>query len=146
MLLSQLEILSNVRHPHLLLLIGACPDHRWLIYEYMEKGNLEERLLQKNNSPTIPWFDWFRIAWEVASALVFLHNAKPKPVIHHDLKPANILLDQNLVSKLGDIRLATMLQADPSMTTMYKDAGPVGTICYIEPEYQRTGSITHLGL
>ncbi|XVF54924.1 hypothetical protein PTKIN_Ptkin05aG0219800 [Pterospermum kingtungense] len=140
---QELEILSKIRHPHLLLLLGACPDHGCLVYEYMENGSLEERLLRKNNTPPIPWFERYRIAWEVASALVFLHNSKPKPIIHRDLKPANILLDHNFVSKIGDVGLSMMLSADPSSTsTMYKDTAPVGTLCYIDPEYQRTGLIS----
>ncbi|KAI6696162.1 hypothetical protein NL676_016281 [Syzygium grande] len=139
---QELEILSKVRHPHLLLLIGACPDHGCLIYEYMENGSLEERLLCRNNTTPIPWFARFRIAWEVASALVLLHNSKPKPIIHRDLKPANILLDHNYVSKIGDVGLSTMLNDDPTISTTYNDTGPVGTLCYMDPEYQRTGQIS----
>ncbi|KAF8044352.1 hypothetical protein BT93_A2368 [Corymbia citriodora subsp. variegata] len=139
---QELEILSKARHPHLLLLIGACPDHGCLIYEYLENGSLEERLLRKNNTPPIPWFARFRIAWEVASALVFLHNSKPKPIIHRDLKPANILLDHNYVSKIGDVGLSTMLNDDPTIPTKDNDTGPVGTLSYMDPEYQRTGEIS----
>ncbi|XWS36979.1 hypothetical protein CRYUN_Cryun19dG0003900 [Craigia yunnanensis] len=140
---QELEILSKIRHPHLLILLGACPDHGCLVYEYMENGSLEERLLRKNNTPPIPWFERYRIAWEVASALLFLHNSKPEPIIHRDLKPANILLDHNFVSKIGDVGLSMMLSTDPSSTsTMYKDTGPVGTLCYIDPEYQRSGLIS----
>lgn len=141
--LQELEVLSKIRHPHLLLLLGACPDHGCLAYEYMENGSLEDRLYRKNNTPPIPWFERYRIAWEVASALAFLHNSKPKPIIHRDLKPGNILLDHNLVSKIGDVGLSTMLNSDPSfVSTTYKDTGPVGTLCYIDPEYQRTGLIS----
>lgn len=109
----------------------------------MENGSLEERLHRVNNTPPIPWFERYRIAWEVASALVFLHNSKPEPIIHRDLKPANILLDHNFVSKIGDVGLSTMLNSDAScVSTMYKDTAPVGTFCYIDPEYQRTGLIS----
>lgn len=109
----------------------------------MENGSLEDRLYRKNNTPAIPWFERYRIAWEVASALVFLHNSKPKPIIHRDLKPANILLDHNLVSKIGDVGLSTKLNSDTSfVSTTYRDTGPVGTLCYIDPEYQRTGIIS----
>ncbi|XP_076895404.1 U-box domain-containing protein 35-like [Bidens hawaiensis] len=140
---QELEVLNKIRHPHLLILIGACVDHGCLVYEYMVNGSLEERLFRKNNTPPIPWFDRFRIAWEVASALVFLHSAKPKAIVHRDLKPANILLDQNLVSKIGDVGLSTMLQTDvSSTTTVYKDTSPAGTLCYIDPEYQRTGLVS----
>ncbi|KAK1409220.1 hypothetical protein QVD17_35745 [Tagetes erecta] len=140
---QEINVLSKIRHPHLLILIGACMDHGCLVYEYMENGSLEDRLFCKNNTPPIPWYDRFRIAWEVASALIFLHNAKPKPIVHRDLKPANILLDQNLVSKIGDVGLSTMLQSDlSSTTTIYKDTSPAGTLCYIDPEYQRTGLVS----
>lgn len=140
---QELKILSEIRHPHLLLLLGACLDHGCLVFEYMENGSLEDRLLRKNGTPPIPWFERFRIAWEVASALAFLHNSKPKPIIHRDLKPANILLDRNLVSKIGDVGVSTMLHSDPSsMSNVYEDTGPVGTLCYIDPEYQRTGAVS----
>ncbi|XP_058721927.1 U-box domain-containing protein 35-like isoform X1 [Vicia villosa] len=138
---QELEILSRIRHPNLLLLLGACPDHGCLVYEYMENGSLEDRLFQKNSTTAIPWFDRFRIAWEIASALSFLHSTKPQPIIHRDLKPANILLGGNLVSKIGDIGLSTILDSD-DLSTMYKDTAPVGTLSYIDPEYQRSGLIS----
>ncbi|XP_043707153.1 U-box domain-containing protein 35-like [Telopea speciosissima] len=140
---QELEILSKIRHPHLLLLLGACPDHSCLVYEYMENGSLDERLLRNDDTPPIPWFERYRIAWEVASALTFLHNSKPKPIIHCDMKPANILLDHNFVSKIGDVGLSMLLPSDhSSVATMYRDTGLVGTLCYIDPEYQRTGLIS----
>ncbi|XP_052187044.1 U-box domain-containing protein 35-like isoform X2 [Diospyros lotus] len=140
---QELEILSRIRHPHLLILLGACPEHGCLVYEYMEYGSLEDRLFQKNNTPPIPWFERYRIAWEVASALAFLHHSQSQPIIHRDLKPANILLDRNLVSKIGDVGLSKMLHSDSSaISTVCQDTGPVGTFCYIDPEYQRTGLIS----
>ncbi|WJX30591.1 Putative U-box domain-containing protein 53 [Trifolium repens] len=68
---QELEMLSRIHHPNLLLLLGACPDHGCLVYEYMENGNLEDRLLQKNSNDPIPWFDRFRLAWEIASVFPF---------------------------------------------------------------------------
>ncbi|KAI8564516.1 hypothetical protein RHMOL_Rhmol03G0187700 [Rhododendron molle] len=142
---QELEVLSTIRHPHLLILLGACPDHGCLVYEYMENGSLEDRLFRKNNTPPIPWFQRYRIAWEIASALVFLHSTSPQPIIHRDLKPANILLDHNFVSKIGDVGLSKMLDSDSCsalLSTMCNETGPVGTLCYIDPEYQRTGLIS----
>ncbi|XP_049933222.1 putative U-box domain-containing protein 53 [Nymphaea colorata] len=135
---QELEVLSEIRHPHLLMLLGACPDHGCLVYEFMQNGSLHDRLLRKNNTPPLPWFDRFRIAWEVASALFFLHNLKPKPIIHCDLKPANILLDHNLVSKISDVGLTTLLPKDHA-TSVFKNTALAATFCYIDPEYQRTG-------
>lgn len=140
---QELEILGRIRHPHVLLLLGACPDHSCLVYEYMENGSLEDRLQCKNNTPPLPWHYRYRIAWEIASALVFLHNSKPSPIIHRDLKPANILIDNNFVSKIGDVGLSTLLPAlDYTKATMYKDTAPVGTFFYMDPEYQRTGLLS----
>lgn len=111
------------------------------MYEYMENGSLDDRLLRKNGTAPIPWFKRYQIAWEVASALAFLHSSKPKPIIHRDLKPANILLDRNLVSKIGDVGLSMILHSD-TLSTMYNDSAPVGTLPYVDPEYQRTGLIS----
>ncbi|RWW19507.1 hypothetical protein GW17_00016432 [Ensete ventricosum] len=133
----------QVCHPHVLLLLGACPDRGCLVYEYMENGSLEDRLQCKNDTLPLPWFCRFRIAWEVASALIFLHNSKPEPIIHRDLKPANILLDNNFVSKIGDAGLSTLLPtSNMPLSTMYKDTAPVGTFFYMDPEYQRTGLVS----
>lgn len=108
----------------------------------MENGSLEDRLFRRKNTPPLLWFDRVRIAWEVASALVFLHNSKPRAIIHRDLKPANILLDRNYVSKIGDVGLSTMVGEDSLLlSAAYKDTAPVGTLCYIDPEYQRTGVV-----
>jgi len=140
---QELEVLGKIRHPHLLMMLGACPEHGCLVYEYMENGSLDDMLQRRNNTPPLTWFDRFRITWEVATALMFLHSSKPEPIIHRDLKPANILLDRNLVSKIGDVGLSTLL---PSMgqylSTMIKNTAPVGTLCYIDPEYQRTGVLS----
>uniref|UniRef100_M4F4C0 RING-type E3 ubiquitin transferase n=1 Tax=Brassica campestris TaxID=3711 RepID=M4F4C0_BRACM len=141
---QELEILSKIRHPHLVLLLGACAERGCLVYEYMDNGSLDDRLMLVNDTSPIPWFERFRIALEVASALVFLHKCKPRPIIHRDLKPGNILLDHNFVSKLGDVGLSTMVNQDDaaSKLTVFKKTSPVGTLCYIDPEYQRTGIIS----
>jgi len=138
----EIEVLSRIRHPHMVLLLGACPEHGCLVYEYMANGSLEDRLLCKGNSAPLPWFSRFRIIWEVASALLFLHSSKPEPIVHRDLKPANILLDHNFVSKIGDAGLARLVPAKTTtMATQYNETVPAGTFCYIDPEYQRTGSL-----
>ncbi|KAF0932786.1 hypothetical protein E2562_012122 [Oryza meyeriana var. granulata] len=146
---QELEVLGKIRHPHLLMLLGACPERGCLVYEYMENGSLEDRLRCKNGTPPLPWCDRLRIAWEVASALVFLHSTKPSPIIHRDLKPENILLDGNLVSKVGDVGLSTLVprkesssSLSSSHSTMYKKTALAGTLFYIDPEYQRTGQVS----
>ncbi|VAI69773.1 unnamed protein product [Triticum turgidum subsp. durum] len=148
---QKLEVLGKIRHPHLLLLLGACPERGCVVYEYMANGSLDDALNHRRNGmPPLAWYDRIRVAWEVATAVAFLHSARPDPIIHRDLKPANILLDRNLSSKVGDVGLSTALLhhsgagggGGQQQSTMVRNTTPVGTFCYIDPEYQRTGAVS----
>ncbi|RZR78241.1 hypothetical protein BHM03_00003521 [Ensete ventricosum] len=141
-LVAQVEVLSCIRHPNMVLLLGACPEYGCLVYEYMANGSLEDRLFRRGNTPVIPWQHRFRIACEIATGLLFLHRMKPEPLVHRDLKPGNILLDRNYVSKIGDVGLARLVP--PSVAdsvTQYRITSTAGTFCYIDPEYQQTGML-----
>ncbi|KAA8538725.1 hypothetical protein F0562_028294 [Nyssa sinensis] len=139
---QEVEVLSCIRHPNMVLLLGACPEYGCLVYEFMNNGSLEDRLFRKGNSPSIPWRIRFKIAAEIATGLLFLHQAKPEPLVHRDLKPANILLDRNYVCKISDVGLARLVP--PSVAdsvTQYHMTSAAGTFCYIDPEYQQTGKL-----
>ncbi|KAA8540268.1 hypothetical protein F0562_024169 [Nyssa sinensis] len=139
---QEVEVLSCMRHPNMVLLLGACPEYGCLVYEYMENGSLEDRIFRRNNTPPIPWRTRFKIASEIATALLFLHQTKPEPLVHRDLKPDNILLDRNYVSKISDVGLARLVP--PSVAdsvTQYHMTAAAGTFCYIDPEYQQTGML-----
>lgn len=124
----------------MVLLVGACPEYGCLVYEYMENGSLDDRLFCKDNTPPLPWQTRFRIAAEIATALLFLHQKKPEPLVHRDLKPGNILLDRNYVSKISDVGLARLVPASAANSvTQYHQTTAAGTFCYIDPEYQQTG-------
>ncbi|XP_020578788.1 U-box domain-containing protein 35-like isoform X2 [Phalaenopsis equestris] len=139
---QEIEVLSSIRHPHMVLLLGACPEYGCLVYEYMANGSLEDRLFRRRNTPPIPWQHRFRIAAEIATGLLFLHQNKPEPLVHRDLKPANILLDQNYVSKIGDVGLARLIPPSvANSVTQYRMTSAAGTFHYIDPEYQQTGML-----
>lgn len=139
---SQVEILSCIRHPNMVLLLGACPEYGCLVYEYMSNGSLEDRLLQRGNSRPLSWQHRFRIAAEIGTGLLFLHQTKPEPLVHRDLKPGNILLDRNFVSKISDVGLARLVPPSIADTvTQYHMTSTAGTFCYIDPEYQQTGML-----
>lgn len=140
--LSQVEVLSCIRHPNMVLLLGACPEYGCLVYEYMANGSLEDRLFRRRNTPSLPWQLRFRIAADIGTGLHFLHLTKPEPLVHRDLKPANILLDRNFVSKISDVGLARLLPPSVSnAVTQYRMTAAAGTFCYIDPEYQQTGML-----
>ncbi|KAE8651489.1 U-box domain-containing protein 34 [Cucumis sativus] len=140
--LKEVEILSQIRHPHVVLLLGACPERGCLIYEYMENGSLDDHILLRNGKAPLPWSTRFRIVFQVASGLAFLHNSKPEPIIHRDLKPGNILLDRNFVSKISDVGMAKIIgDIVPDNVTAYQNTVLAGTLHYMDPEYQRTGTL-----
>ncbi|KAI3517166.1 hypothetical protein L1887_16376 [Cichorium endivia] len=138
---QEVEVLSCMRHPNMVLLLGACPEYGCLVYEYMANGSLEDRLLRRGNTPPLSWQTRFKIAAEIATGILFLHQTKPEPIVHRDLKPGNILLDRNFVSKISDVGLARLIPASSVAddVTQYRMTSAAGTMCYIDPEYQQTG-------
>ncbi|XP_031275743.1 U-box domain-containing protein 33-like [Pistacia vera] len=102
---QEVEVMSKIRHPNLITLIGACPEACALIYEYLPNGSLQDRLSCKENSPPLSWQTRIRIATDICSVLIFLHSTKPRSLVYGDLKAENILLDDNLVCKLSDFRI-----------------------------------------
>ncbi|KAG5092629.1 hypothetical protein JHK82_051407 [Glycine max] len=142
---QEVDVLSKLRHPNLITLIGACPDSWALVYEYLPNGSLEDRLACKNNTPPLSWQARIRIAAELCSALIFLHSSKPHSVVHGDLKPSNILLDANLISKLSDFGICRILsncESSSSNTTEFWRTDPKGTFVYMDPEFLASGELT----
>jgi len=139
---QEVEVLSCIRHPNMVLLLGACPEYGCLVYEFMSNGSLEDRLFCRGGTPPLSWQLRFRIAADIGTGLLFLHQTKPEPLVHRDLKPANILLDRNFVSKISDVGLARLVPPSVADTvTQYRMTSTAGTFCYIDPEYQQTGML-----
>ncbi|KEH39700.1 putative protein kinase RLK-Pelle-RLCK-IXb family [Medicago truncatula] len=138
---QEVDILSCIRHPNLVLLLGACPEYGILVYEYMANGSLEDCLTRKKNDRVLCWQLRFRIAAEIATGLLFLHQTKPEPLVHRDLKPGNILLDRNYVCKISDVGLARLVPVVAENVTQCCMTSAAGTFCYIDPEYQQTGML-----
>ncbi|KAK4371925.1 hypothetical protein RND71_007309 [Anisodus tanguticus] len=142
---QEVNILSKLRHPNIVTLIGACPEAWTLVYEYLPNGSLEDRLTCKDNTPPLSWQTRIRVAAELCCALIFLHSCTARGVIHGDLKPANILLDANFVSKLSDFGICRVLSEEDfseNSTTLCNRTDPKGTFAYMDPEFLETGELT----
>ncbi|CAN1308876.1 U-box domain-containing protein 33 [Linum perenne] len=142
---QEVDILSKMRHPNLVTLIGACPEAWTLIYEYLPNGSVEDRLCCRDNSPPLSWQTRIRIAAELCSVLMFLHSSKPHSIVHGDLKPANILLDSNYVCKLSDFGIARLLHQGEDFgvgETIFCRTDPKGTFAYMDPEFLSCGELT----
>lgn len=109
------ETMCNIFHRNLVKVISSCSnaDFKALIFEFMPNGNLEKWLYSYNYYLNV--LQRIDIMIDVASALEYLHFGCSVPVIHCDLKPSNILLDEDMVAHVGDFGIAKLLKEDDSM-------------------------------
>ncbi|XP_027168404.1 serine/threonine-protein kinase RIPK-like [Coffea eugenioides] len=137
--LTEVIFLGQLRHPHLVKLIGYCCEdqHRLLVYEYMARGNLENQLFRRF-SISLPWLTRIEITAGAARGLAFLHGEE-KPVIYRDFKTSNILLDSDYTAKLSDFGLA---KDGPEGDDTHVTTRVMGTHGYAAPEYIMTGHLT----
>ncbi|KAK6152041.1 hypothetical protein DH2020_014676 [Rehmannia glutinosa] len=137
--LTEVIFLGQLRHAHLVKLIGYCceEEHRLLVYEYMPRGSLENQLFRRF-SVSLPWSTRMKIALGAAKGLAFLHEAE-KPVIYRDFKASNILLDSDYTAKLSDFGLA---KDGPEGDDTHVSTRVMGTQGYAAPEYIMTGHLT----
>ncbi|KAJ3693028.1 hypothetical protein LUZ60_012123 [Juncus effusus] len=124
---QEIGILSSVRHPNLVTLIGACSEPPSLVSEFLPRGSLDNYLNHAHKTGPLPWQIRTRIIGEVCLALIFLHSNKPSPIVHGDLRPDNILLDADFTCKLSNFGLIKKATR---------------TLAYMDPEYLTTEKMT----
>ncbi|XP_019056627.1 PREDICTED: probable receptor-like protein kinase At5g47070 [Tarenaya hassleriana] len=137
----KVELLLRVHHVNLVSLVGYCDegDHLALIYEYMANGNLKEHMSGKRESSVSNWPTRLRIASEAALGLEYLHIGCKPPIIHRDVKSANILLEDNFQAKLADFGLS---RSFPVGNESHVSTDVVGTLGYLDPEYFQANWLT----
>ncbi|XP_010534145.1 PREDICTED: probable LRR receptor-like serine/threonine-protein kinase At1g51880, partial [Tarenaya hassleriana] len=138
---AEVELLLRVHHKNLVNLVGYCDEGNKLalIYEYMENGNLKEHLSGKRGDNILTWASRLKIAAEAAQGLEYLHNGCKPQIVHRDVKPANILLDEHFRGKLADFGLSRSFPVDGDSHVSTSVAGTPG---YFDPEYYKTNWLT----
>lgn len=140
---QEVQVLSKLQHPHLVTLLGVCPEAWSLVYEYLPNGSLQGHLLCKNSYSPLTWEIRARIVAEISSALCFLHSAKPEKIVHGDLKPENILLDSNLSCKICDFGICRLVTEETLYCPSFRQSRePRGAFPYTDPEFHRIGVLT----
>ncbi|KAL4353669.1 hypothetical protein GQ457_06G006890 [Hibiscus cannabinus] len=139
--LAECEALRSIRHRNLVKIISACStgDFKALILKFMPNGNLEQLLHPRSeDSEVVKALDMNRgvkIAQDVASALEYLHHECETPVVHCDLKPSNVLLDEEMSAHVTDFGLARILLKNSPNAHLSSSLGLKGSIGYMAPEY-----------
>jgi serine/threonine protein kinase len=137
---QEMLILSQINHKNIVKLVGCCLEVEvpMLVYEFIPNGTLYELIHGKNRAPQISFSTLLRIAHEAAEGLNFLHSYASPPIIHGDVKTANILLDDNYMAKVSDFGASILVPSDEEQyVTMVQ-----GTCGYLDPEYMQTCQLT----
>ncbi|VAH25718.1 unnamed protein product [Triticum turgidum subsp. durum] len=124
-------ILNKVRHPHLVTLVGVCPEALCLAYEYPKNGSLHDHLFgELNSTPPLPWKIRARIVAEISSALLFLHSCKPQMMVHGGLNLENVLLDSDFHCKIAGFGTLTEEESKdhPALLAHKSDINSFGTV------------------
>jgi serine/threonine protein kinase len=144
--INEVASISRTSHVNIVSLLGFCFENkRALIYEFMSNGSLDKFILKRGFPDAICSLDWntmYQIAIGIARGLEYLHQGCISRILHLDIKPQNILLDENFCPKISDFGLAKICQRNDSVVSII---GTRGTIGYIAPEvFSRTyGGVSH---
>ncbi|KAI4357660.1 hypothetical protein L6164_001595 [Bauhinia variegata] len=143
--IAECNALKNIRHRNLVKILTCCSSidykgqtFKALVFEFMTNGCLENWLHHgietAEHQRTLDLRQRLTIVIDIASALHYLHIECKQPIVHCDLKPSNILLDDDLVARVGDFGLARLLSTITSLSNT-STIGIKGTIGYAPPEY-----------
>lgn len=128
---NEVLLLSRLHHKNLVRLEGFCDESgvQVLVYEFMRQGNLHAHLFR--STKRLNWYKRLEIAVGVAHGLEYLHSYADPPVIHRDVKPSNVLLDDNLIAKVADFGISKATDTEAT----HVSTRPAGTAGYFDPQY-----------
>ncbi|KAE8796291.1 G-type lectin S-receptor-like serine/threonine-protein kinase SD2-5 [Hordeum vulgare] len=133
--LAEVQTIGSIHHINLVRLFGFCAEksHRLLVYEYMPKGSLDRWIYGRhgNSAPPLEWRVRCKIIADIAKGLSYLHEECMKRIAHLDVKPQNILLDDDFNAKLSDFGLCKLIDRDMSQVVTRMR----GTPGYLAPEW-----------
>ncbi|XP_047941163.1 G-type lectin S-receptor-like serine/threonine-protein kinase LECRK3 [Salvia hispanica] len=135
---TELKTIGKMYHRNLVRLLGYCLDgaHKLLVFEYMSNGSLADILF--NQQKQLSWEERMEIARDISRGILYLHQECEAQIVHCDIKPQNILMDEKRCAKISDFGLAKLLKQDQTNTY----SGIRGTKGYVAPEWYLKQAIT----
>ncbi|XP_019452195.1 PREDICTED: LEAF RUST 10 DISEASE-RESISTANCE LOCUS RECEPTOR-LIKE PROTEIN KINASE-like 2.1 [Lupinus angustifolius] len=142
--ISEVATIGRIHHANVVRLIGFCVEGstKALVYEFMPNGSLDKYIFSKQDNVLLTCEKMYEISLGVAHAISYLHNGCEMQILHFDIKPHNILLDENFVPKVSDFGLAKLYPTDKNVVTV---TGVRGTLGYMAPElyYHNIGGVSY---
>ncbi|XP_073061085.1 uncharacterized protein [Primulina eburnea] len=135
---TECQVMRRIRHRNIVKIVTSCSniDFKALVMTYISNGNLDRWLYSPEKSLSIG--QRLEIMIDVACAIEYLHIGYSSPIVHCDLKPSNVLLDEDMVAYIGDFGIAKLLSEDHRMA----QTKTLGSIGYMAPEYGSTGIVS----
>ncbi|WCJ36823.1 PR5-like receptor kinase [Euphorbia peplus] len=142
--INEVGSIGRVHHVNVVQLIGFCAEgsKRALVYDFMPNGSLDKYVLSREGNVHLSWKQMHEISLGVARGIDYLHRGCEMQILHFDIKPHNILLDENFVPKVSDFGLAKLRATNDTTLTLTAARGTIG---YIAPElfYKNIGGVSY---
>ena len=143
--INEVVTIGRIHHVNVVRLVGFCVEgSKWaLIYDFMPNGSLDKFIfIEREKGIPLSWDRLYRIALGVGRGIEYLHEGCDMQILHFDIKPHNILLDEDFTPKVSDFGLAKLYSTDESIVSLTAARGTLG---YIAPElfYKNIGGVSH---
>ncbi|RWR93502.1 rust resistance kinase Lr10 isoform X1 [Cinnamomum micranthum f. kanehirae] len=142
--MNEVATIGRIHHVNVVRLLGFCSEgsKRALIYEFMPNGSLEKYIFTEENRNSLSWNEMYQIALGIARGIEYLHQGCDMRILHFDIKPHNILLDEKFTPKVSDFGLAKFYPTEESLVSVTAARGTMG---YMAPElfYKNLGGVSY---